>query len=130
LPADLRLANERPVWVFGTDVPPWDGPTVELNLRFGKDGWLSLSYGHPTISRGCDAGPKLRPVRVGPYEGLLYALNREPGRNAEIAWPTTPRKATGRYELSGSFSGAEILRLARSMRPVPGLQPDGMSPGC
>jgi hypothetical protein len=124
LPADTRLADVHPVSI-GRNGP--DGPvTAMLDLRFGPRGFLSIRYGSPTFSSGCEEGQDVKEVRVGAYPAILATSSAR----SDLVWPATFRRPQGSYELMGSFSGREILRLAESMRPVPGLAPATPPPAC
>jgi len=62
--------------------------------------------------------------------GLLSSMP-SPGSRADLIWPVTPNKPKGRYGLSGTFSAAELVRLAESMEPVrPARQATPHRAGC
>ena len=122
LPAGIRM-NDHPVYVAHSS----DG-TVEatLDLRFGRNGRLEIVYGAPSLTGCDDPAHGAREVRVGRYPALLVRSRGE----SVVLWPATPKRLQGRYELRGTFTAPELLRMARSMRPVRGLRAVVPSLGC
>jgi hypothetical protein len=121
----LRLAAHDPVRV--TDFAE-TGREVTLNLLFGRHGVLQIDYGRPALV-GCDyPSYGAREIRVGRYPALLLTHPRYGW--SLILWPATLQKLVGRYELRGTLSGPQIVRLAESMRPVAGLEAQRPNPGC
>ena len=122
LPSTAHLAEDHPVR-FSTDS---DGVvTGTLSLVVGDDE-LEIEYGATNLA-GCDEDfDHFRETHVGSEPALLASASDR----AAIIWPATRERPQGTYKLHGSFTGPEILRLARSMQSVPGLEPQQPPPAC
>ncbi|HVF52370.1 MAG TPA: hypothetical protein VNC78_02060 [Actinomycetota bacterium] len=75
------------------------------------DRHLSIQYGHATFD-GCGGDHVIETDVLG-QRALLYVVTG--ARWAELIWPVKPGRVTGRWGLTGSFSGWEIIQLAESM---------------
>ena len=84
--------------------------------------WIEYGYAIPD---GCGGRDTAIPTDVLGEPALLWAY---PGHSS-IIWPVRPHGRTGRYGLSGSFDGYQILRLAEAMETALREAP-GHDPGC
>jgi hypothetical protein len=110
LPHGLQLWHGRKAVYFEHLA---DGKTAaQLYLRF-PHGYVILEYGNGGFD-GCSAS-EARPARVGSHPAMIYTTAHEHRLYAEIVWPATPHDVTGRYGITGPFTAAGILRLARGM---------------
>lgn len=114
LPRDhLSVRNYRG-WLADPNDIEWRrhrGVTVgSLHVMKGKD-HLWISYGY-AIPDGCGGRDTAIPTEVRGDPALLWAYDRD---HSSIIWPVRRHGRIGRFELSGSFAGFQILRLAESM---------------
>lgn len=128
LPRD-RLAGIRTYrgWLADPKHVSWDQHGREgagaLHLTSRRN-YLWIEYGY-AIPDGCGGRDTAIPTDVLGEPALLWAY---PGHSS-IIWPVRPHGRTGRFGLSGSFDGYQILRLAESMETALREAPTH-DPGC
>jgi hypothetical protein len=124
LPHGLHLVSTNAVSVEpAADRRP---ASATLLLQFGHGGTLILQYGATTISSGCEEDTRLRMVRIGGYPGVL-ATSPD---HAAVEWPATLHRLQGSYGVFATLPARDVLVMARSMRPVPGLEAEVPPPAC
>ena len=125
---NLDIPVALPPLPKGSRLPPRKGLTAHfsgakksyrLHLLVGRRRHLYIDYG-VAVFDGC-GGDQARPVNVGIERGLLLGSHRTPW--SQLIWPANKRTLRGTYGLAGSFTGKELLKLARSMQTRLEAQP-------
>jgi hypothetical protein len=110
LPNDVRVAP-RPLYIQTID----GVRSAQLHLLFGSTGHLYVEWGVSQLD-GCAPEDSIS-VTVNGQQGRL---REAPGdRWTELIWPATLERPFGALGLAGSFPRAQLLAMARSMKPPP-----------
>ena len=123
LPAGARLDRKDPTSFYRNGDEEW---VATLNLTLAEGGSLEIAYGAPQLNIACVEDAHIRSTHVGEYPALLATTDSE----SQVVWPATNEEPQGNYRLISSLTGPEILHLARTMEPVPGLEPTAPAPAC
>ena len=123
LPEGTQLAERHPVEIAKY---PGGPTTAALNLVYGDDGELRIEYGAPTFGDCEGHYDSIDEVKVNDDPAIL-AVSSD---NSTVLWPATFKRIQGKYKISGTFTGEEILALAESMQPLPSLEPEKPPPAC
>ena len=89
-----------------------------LNLVNHKKKFVVLiQYGVGTFDGCGPTSPRVAEVSGRP--GLYETSHHKWGWWTELVWPARPGHPDGRYGLSGNLPPDRMLRMARSMPPIP-----------
>jgi hypothetical protein len=126
LPEGTRLVGRKPVFVSS-----FEGRVhAQLGLRFGESGQITLQYGVAGFD-GC-GGDSATPTRVGSQPAMINEADPRSGAYpyATVIWPATPDHMEGRYGISATGTGPEVLAMAESMERARVAMGTEEPPGC